>query len=116
MNDTDYSLLIETSVYPGNNSVQFRFYSTNPGRQVVKQGPEITNVQPPRRRSTRPTRICGAGQSLQVDWAAQGAEVRVTRLILDTSGNQISKDVFYSNYQPWGAIIQVPPGNSRLNS
>ncbi len=46
LNDTDYSLLIETSVYPGTNSVQFRFYSTNPGRQVVKQGPEITNVRP----------------------------------------------------------------------
>ena len=55
-----------------------------------------------------------AAASLQVDWAAQGAEVRVTRQILDTSGNQISKDVFYSNYQPWGAIIQVAPGDSRL--
>ena len=116
MNDTDYSLLIETSVYPGNNSVQFRFYSTNPGRQVVKQGPEITNVTAAAPTVYEANPNLGVGQSLQVDWAAQGAEVRITRLILDTSGNQISKDVFYSNYQPWGAIIQVPPGDSRLNS
>ncbi|MBI1259684.1 MAG: hypothetical protein GC204_19630 [Chloroflexi bacterium] len=114
MNDTDYSLLIEANTFPGNNAVQFRFYSTNPGRQVVKQGPDITNVT-----SAAPTVYesnpnLGAGQSLQVDWAAEGEEVRVTRLILDMSGNQISKDVFYSNYQPWGAIIQVPPGDSRL--
>ncbi|HVU09865.1 MAG TPA: VanW family protein [Phototrophicaceae bacterium] len=115
MNDTDYSLLIETSVYPGNNSVQFRFYSTNPGRQVVKQGPEITNVQPPAPTVYEANPDLQLGQSLQVDWAAQGAEVRVTRLILDSSGNQISKDVFYSNYQPWGAIIQVAPNDPRLN-
>ncbi|MEP7291167.1 MAG: VanW family protein [Chloroflexota bacterium] len=116
MNDTDYHLLIETSVFPGSNQVQFRFYSTNPGRQVVKQGPEIINQQPPAATIYEPNSDLGAGQSLQVDWAAQGAEVRVTRQILDMSGNPISSDVFYSNYQPWGAIVQVPPGDPRINS
>ncbi|MFN8448047.1 MAG: VanW family protein [Anaerolineae bacterium] len=116
MNDTDYSLLIETSVYPGNNSVQFRFYSTNPGRQVVKQGPDITNEQPPAPTHYEANPDLQPGQSLQVDWSAVGAEVRVTRLILDMSGNELDRTVFYSNYQPWGAIVQVPPGDSRLNS
>jgi vancomycin resistance protein YoaR len=116
MNDTNYSLLIETSVFPGNNSVQFRFYSTNPGRQVVKSGPEIINVQAPSPTRYEANPDFQAGQELQVDWAAQGAEVRVTRQILDTSGNEIDKDVFYSNYQPWGAIVQVAPGDSRINS
>ncbi len=114
LNDTDFSLLIETSVFPGNNSVQFRFYSTNPGRQVVKQGPVITNEQPAAPTVYEANPNLSAGQQLQVDWAAQGAEVRVTRVILDTAGNEISRDVFYSNYQPWGAIIQVPPGDARL--
>ena len=114
LNDTDYSLLIETSVYPGNNSVQFRFYSTNPGRQVVKQGPEIINVQEAAATVYEANADLQAGQQLQVDWAAQGAEVRVTRVLLDTAGNEISKDVFYSNYQPWGAVIQVAPGDARL--
>ena len=114
LNDTDYSLLIETSVYPGSNSVQFRFYSTNPGRQVVKQGPEITNVRPAAPTVYEANPDLQPGQSLQVDWAAQGAEVRVTRVILDSSGNEIKREVFYSNYQPWGAIIQVAPGDSRL--
>lgn len=116
MNDTDYSLLIETSVFPGNNSVQFRFYSTNPGRQVVKSGPEIINVQPasPTRYEANPDFT--PGQELQVDWSAQGAEVRVTRRILDPNGNELDEDVFYSNYQPWGAIVQVAPGDARINS
>ena len=116
MNDTDYHLLIETSVFPGSNSVQFRFYSTNPGRQVVRQGPEITNVQPPAATIYEPNSDLQPGQSLQVDWAAEGAEVRITRQILDLNGNEISEDVFYSNYQPWGAIIQVAPNDSRINS
>ena len=116
MNDTDYSLLIETSVYPGNNSVQFRFYSTNPGRQVVKRGAEITNEQPPEPTRYEANPDLQPGQSLQVDWSAVGAEVRVMRVILDLSGNEIDRTVFYSNYQPWGAIVQVPPGDSRLNS
>jgi len=116
MNDTDYHLLIETSVFPGTNSVQFRFYSTNPGRQVVRQGPEITNVQPSAATIFEPNSDLQSGQSLQVDWAAEGAEVRITRQILDLNGNQISEDVFYSNYQPWGAIIQVAPNDSRINS
>ncbi|MCC6802966.1 MAG: VanW family protein [Anaerolineae bacterium] len=116
MNDTDYSLLIETSVFPGNNTVQFRFYSTNPGRQVVKRGPEITNEQPPAPTVYEANPDLQPGQSLQVDWSAVGAEVRITRLILDMSGNEIDRTVFYSNYQPWGAIVQVPPGDSRLAS
>lgn len=116
MNDTDYSLLIETSVFPGNNSLQFRFYSTNPGRQVIKQGPALTNEQPPAQTVYEANPDLQPGQSLQVDWSAAGAEARITRLILDMSGNELDRTVFYSNYQPWGAIVQVPPGDSRLAS
>ncbi len=115
LNDTDYSLLIETSIYPGSNSIQFRFYSTNPGRQVIKQGPEIINVQPAAPTLYEANPDLQQGQSLQVDWAAQGAEVRITRVILDSNGNETKREVFYSNYHPWGAIIQVPPGDSRIN-
>jgi vancomycin resistance protein YoaR len=116
MNDTDYHLLIETSVFPGGNAVQFRFYSTNPGRQVVRQGPEIINVQPAAQTLYEANADLQQGQSLQVDWAAEGAEVRIRRQILDLSGNLINEDVFYSNYQPWGAIVQVAPGDPRINT
>ncbi len=116
LNDTDYSLLIETSIYPAQNAIQFRFYSTNPGRQVTRDPAQITNVRPAAPTQYEANPNLGAGQSLQVDWAAQGEEVRVTRHILDLQGNQISQDVFYSNYQPWGAVVQVPPGDPRLNT
>lgn len=109
LNDTEYHLLIETSVYPSNDAIQFRFYSTNPGRRVIKEGPVIRNVQPPPPTVYEPNAELQPGQSLQVDWAAEGADVSVTRIILDTEGNVIERDEFISHYEPWAAIIQVAP-------
>lgn len=110
LNDTPYHLLIETRVFPSNDTLQFRFYSTNPGRRVVKQGPVITNVQPPAATQYEVNPEFSSGQSLQVDWAAEGKDVTVTRLVLDDAGNEIRRDTFTSYYQPWGAVIQVAPG------
>ena len=112
-NDTDYHLLIEASIIPQQNMVQFRFYSTNPGRQVVKEGPVIRDVLPPAPTRYEVNNDLAPGQSLQVDWAAEGAYVEVRRIILDANGNQIRSEVFASQYQPWGAIVQVPPGDPR---
>lgn len=114
-NDTPYHLLIETTVYPANSMLEFRFYSTNPGRQVVKAGTEVSNVQPPAPTQYVANTDLGFGQELQVDWSAEGSYVQVTRLIRDTSGAEINY-IFASRYQPWGAVIQVPPGDSRLGS
>jgi len=115
-NDTPYHLLIETAVYPGSNMLEFRFYSTNPGRQVVKAGTDVSDVQPPAATQYVANSDFGAGQELQVDWAAEGSYVQVTRIINDPSGNEINRFVFASRYQPWGAVIQVAPGDSRLSS
>jgi vancomycin resistance protein YoaR len=112
-NDTDHHLLIETSVLPGSTSLQFRFYSTNPGRQVVKEGPRVTEVTAPAATVFEVNPDLQFGQSVQVDWPAQGAYVEVTRVILDTNGQVLNREIFASRYQPWGAVIQVAPGDSR---
>lgn len=113
LNDTDYHLLIETSIYPQNASVEFRFYSTNPGRQVVKRGPVVRDQVSPLPTNYEVNASFTAGQELQVDWAAEGAYVEVTRVILDANGNEIDSEIFASQYQPWGAIVQVAPGDPR---
>lgn len=114
-NDTDYHLLIEASVLPQQNAVQFRFYSTNPGRQVVKEGPVIRDVTPPAPTVYEVNNDLAPGQSLQVDWAAEGAYVEVTRIILDANGNELKREIIASQYQPWGAVVQVAPGDSRAS-
>lgn len=113
-NDTDYYLLIETETDIRNNTVTFRYYSTDTGRSVVKEGPYIRNVQP------APPPIYmetpGVSGTIQVDYAVSGAEVYVYRTILDANGNTlVDREEFYSNYVPWAAKYQVPVGDSRAN-
>ncbi len=114
VNDTAYHLLIETSVFPQTNALQFRFYSTDPGRQVVKVGPEIISTAPAAPTVFEANADIPLGQEVQVDYAAQGAEVRITRRILDASGAELRSEIVYSNYQPWGAVIQVAPNDPRV--
>lgn len=115
VNDTSYHLLIETSVFPGSDAIQFRFYSTNPGRQVVMQGPVIRDLTPPPPTIYEANRELQPGQSLQVDWAKEGADVLWTRLILDSNGSEIRRDPIYTHYLPWAAVVQVAAGDQRLS-
>lgn len=110
LNDTPYHLLIESYVFPASDMVQFKFYSTNPGRQVVKQGPVVTNQVPAGATVYEENPSLLTGQTLQVDWAVAGADVTVERVILDMAGNEIGRDRFFSHYLPWSAVIQVAPG------
>jgi vancomycin resistance protein YoaR len=116
LNDTDYHLLIETSVFPGESAVQFRFYSTNPGRQVVKSGPQIRDITEPKPTVYIPNDELGPGQERWVDWAAEGAYVVVTRRILDAQGNEIESREIRSQYQAWGAMVEVSPTDGRVNT
>ncbi len=114
VNDTPYHLLIETSVYPAEQALQFRFYSTNPGRQVVKEGPQISAVVPPPPTVYEANSEVGPQQELWVDWPAEGAQIVVVRRILDTNGGEIRRDTFNRRYQPWSAVVQVNPSDPRL--
>lgn len=116
VNDTPYHLLIETSIYPANDAVQFRFYSTNPGRQVIKIGPEISNVQPAPPTVYRANPDLRAGQEHWLEWPAEGAYVVVHRKILDANGNELDDTSFRATYRPWGALVEVAPGDPRLAS
>jgi vancomycin resistance protein YoaR len=114
VNDTSYHLLLETDIFPQTQSVQFRLYSTNPGRQVVLEGPVIRDIVPARETQFVSNPEVAPGQQLYVDWAAEGADVTFTRKILDSSGNEIRTDTIYTHYLPWAAVVQVAPGDPRL--
>lgn len=114
-NDTPYHLLISTSVYPANNALQFRIYSTNPGRVVEIQEPTVRNVVPELEARFEANNDIPLGYSQQVDWAAQGADVNVVRIIRDLEGNELRRDNIFTHYLPWRAIYQVNPADSRLS-
>jgi hypothetical protein len=51
---------------------------------------------------------------LQVDYAAEGADITVYRNVYDLSGNLVTEDFMYTHYLPWQAVYEVAPGDSRL--
>ncbi len=115
-NDTEHHLLIEASIYPAESAVQFRLYSTNPGRQVVIEDPIVRNPEPAPQTIYTVNRNLQPGEVRQLEWAVEGADVTVYRQILDNEGNLISEDNIFTHYVPWGALYEVPSGDSRASS
>ncbi len=111
LNDTPYYLLIETATNPANATVTFRFYSTDIGREVVKIGPRIANVQPHGPPIYEENAELAPGQTRQVEWAVDGADVAITRQVW-RNGQLESEDTFSSHYLPWQDVIQVAPGQA----
>jgi vancomycin resistance protein YoaR len=108
-NDTDTYLLIESYVDLNNATLTFRFYGTGDGRTVQKEGPVITNVVPHGPTLYEENPDLAPGQSRQVDYAIDGADVTVYRTVY-RDGEILYQDTFLSQYVPWQAIYQVAPG------
>jgi vancomycin resistance protein YoaR len=114
-NNTPYHILIEASVYPGDNAMQIRFYSTK-FFQVEIEEPIIRNLVPAPETRFISNPDFQLGNILQIDYAAEGAEVTVFRNIFDTGGNLQFKDYAFTYYVPWQAIYEVAPGDNRLRN
>jgi vancomycin resistance protein YoaR len=111
-NDTPYHLLIETYANDQAGRLTFKFYSTSDGRQVTISQPSIENVvpHPPDKYEDDPT--LPAGQTKQVDYAVDGADVTVTRTVT-RDGQVLSEDRVFTRYQPWQAIFKVGTGGQQ---
>ncbi|MCI0579621.1 MAG: VanW family protein [Chloroflexi bacterium] len=110
INNTPYYLLIENYYNEANWSLTFKMYSTSLGRQVVKEGPFIENVQPPRPDIWELDEELPPGEYEQVDWAVEGADVTVVRYVYNRNGDLLQQDTFVSNYIPWQNIFKYGPG------
>ncbi len=109
VNDTPSHLLIETESDPNRSTVTFRFYSTSDGRTVVKDGPYIDNLVPhgPPLYEVNPD--LPPGTVKKVDYAVNGFDATVNRIVY-RNGIILFQDTFFSQYVPWQAVYQVPPG------
>jgi vancomycin resistance protein YoaR len=108
-NDTPYHILIEAYANDAAGRLTFKFYSTSDGRQVTISDPVVENVipHPADKIEEDPTLPVGVRQ--QVDYAADGADVTVTRTVT-RDGQVISEDRVFTRYQPWQAIFKVGTG------
>jgi vancomycin resistance protein YoaR len=108
-NDTPYHMLIETETDLSNLTVTFRFYSTSDGRTVQKDGPYIANRVPHGPPLYEENPELSPGQMKQVDYAVDGFDATVHRTVY-RDGEVLYQDTFFSQYTPWQAVYQVPPG------
>ncbi|MGK0617280.1 VanW family protein [Meiothermus cerbereus] len=102
-NDTPGHLLIQTSVQ--GNDLIFRLFGSK-DREVTWQGPVVLWRTPP-----LPTRYIydatlPLGYRRQIDFAAEGAWVRVYRTVRLQTG-AVRQDVLESRYKAWGAVYLV---------
>ncbi|HAV76576.1 MAG TPA: hypothetical protein DCX53_04395 [Anaerolineae bacterium] len=107
-NDSPYWILMETYINVNARTLTWKFYSTNDGRSVTWD-------------TTGPTQVVSAPSPLfeenpelkknemkQVDWAANGANVTVTRSVW-RDGVVLFQDQFTTHYEPWRAVCEYGP-------
>ena len=108
-NDTSNWLLMETYVNPSYSSIVWKFYSTSDGRQVDWSTSGVTNVvEAPEPKYIEKPEL-NEGEIKQVDWAADGADVTVSRTVT-RNGEVIISDTIYTQYRPWQAVYEYGPG------
>ncbi|MBX3004498.1 MAG: VanW family protein [Anaerolineales bacterium] len=108
-NDTDSWLLMETYVNPTVRTITWKFYSTADGRSIEWDTSGPRDIVPAPDDKYEENGEFSAGQIKQVDYAADGATVRVTRTVY-RNGEIIDEDVITTKYQPWAAVYQYGPG------
>ncbi len=108
-NDTPYWILMEVYVYPQYRYMTWKLYSTSDGRKVEWHTTGLQNIvdPPPPKYIENPD--LKKGEIKQTDWAAQGADVTVTRIVW-RNGKILYKDKFFTHYEPWQAVCEYGPG------
>jgi vancomycin resistance protein YoaR len=110
-NDRPYWLLMETYFDRRNTNLTWKFYSTNDGRTVQWQNLGLTNVVSAPEPLIQENPDLAPGVCTQVDYPADGADITVTRTVLNAAGQlMFTPDNIQTHYEPWQAIYQYGPG------
>ena len=114
VNDTPYHLLIETYTNEDAQRLTFKFYSTSDGRTVEKANVTIDNEVPHPEDLYEEDPELEPGEIKQVDWAADGADVLIERVVRAADGSIKREDRFFSHYLPWQAVYHYGPGTEGM--
>jgi len=111
-NDSPYWILMETYVNVNSRSLTWKFYSTSDGRTVEwdTTGPTDVVAAPSPLYEENPE--LGKNEMKQVDWAANGADVTVTRTVYQ-NGAVLFQDQFSTHYEPWQAVCEYGPDSKK---
>jgi len=105
-NDTPHYLLIETEVDTEEGTLTFYFYGTKPDRTVEMEGPFEENPVPHGPPIYEEDPELPKGTVKQIDWAKDGLDVTVYRIIKQ-GDRVIKREKFFSRYKPWQDVFLV---------
>jgi vancomycin resistance protein YoaR len=108
-NDTSHWLLMETYFGPNSYSLTWKFYSTKDGRTVNWETTGPQNIVPAPDPVIQINPEFSEGEIKHVDYAAQGADVVVNRIVM-RDGKILFADKFVTQYQPWADVCEYGPG------
>ena len=108
-NDMKTPILIRGFKIRGGGSqgfVRFEIWGIDDGRTVSISKPSLRNV---RQATTRTVYVSTLkpGAREQTEYAANGMDVTVTRVVRSKSGNVLHRDSYFSPYQLWHGRIEV---------
>jgi len=109
-NDRPYPLLIETGIEEGAHRLVFRFYSTDDGRRVEKEEPEISGETEPGPPIYQLDETLAPGTVVKWQSAVNGLTATVVRRVYDAAGDLLYDDTFVSRYAPRRASYHYGPG------
>ena len=113
-NDLASWLLMETYVNVPTRTLKWKFYGTPDGRTVKWETTGLTQVvEAPEPRYVENSEL-PPGTIKQVDWAADGADVKVSRTVY-RNGAVYFTDEFFTHYVPWADVYEVGPGTELPN-
>ena len=113
INNTPHHLLIENYFSEENQALTFKFYSTSLGRTVVKEDPvfaNVTEIPGPEQDRWEFVDTITPGEVEKIDWATEGADVSVRRLVYNAEGVLIEDRTFPSNYIPVPNVFHYGDG------
>lgn len=105
-NDTGGALWFQTEWNDEDHTLAISVFGKAPKYRVVIEDPKTlsTSPSPKDRLIYDPTMKAGTRQ--QIDWAAQGAVIQVTRKFMQ-GDKEVKSDVLKSSYRPWPNIFRV---------
>ncbi|WKZ49492.1 MAG: VanW family protein [Anaerolineales bacterium] len=107
-NNSPYWILMETYVSVSGRSLTWKFYSTSDGRSVSWDTTGPVNIVSAPSPLFEENPELKKNEMKQVDYAANGADVTVTRTVYQ-NGAVLFQDQFITHYEPWQAICQYGP-------
>ncbi len=111
-NDSPYWILMETYVNVSARSLTWKFYSTSDGRTVSWDTTGPVDIVPAPSPLFEENPDLKKNEMKQVDYAANGADVTVTRTVYQ-NGAVLFQDQFITHYEPWQAICQYGPDSKK---